>query len=157
MRASSIWFSSRLLYSKKVASGALFSYDNHVEETTERNERYVYWKRCIFPYFILIARFLFSRQTASVFSQIYWLFWRQLRVNIKDLNVLRQLFVQTTVIGLFFGLIYLKTNKDEKSAQNLNGLIFIMLIQVSYCDMISVINVSIRSEIVTTRLSPLRT
>ena len=47
------------------------------------------------------------------------------------------------VSALITGLIFLRQPYNQKGIMNINGAYFIMLIQVSYTNMIAVLNVSI--------------
>lgn len=47
------------------------------------------------------------------------------------------------MIALIFGLIYLRIKVDQSGVQNINGVVFLLLLNSSFNNLFAVINVSI--------------
>lgn len=84
-----------------------------------------------------------SRYEASIIQQVKCLFWRSWITNIRDPMVVRIKFIQTVFFALILGLVYLKTNDDyeQKDIMNINGVIFIIITNLSFYHVFSVLNV----------------
>nr|XP_022306294.1 protein white-like isoform X2 [Crassostrea virginica] len=101
-----------------------------------------------------------SRYDASIFQQMKSVFWRswvtnlrdpmvvrikfiQSLVRLRDPMVVRIKFIQTLFFALVLGLVYLKTNDDydQDDIMNLNGVIFIIITNLSFNHLFSVLNV----------------
>jgi hypothetical protein len=105
-----------------------------------------------------------SKYTSNFFSQLYWLFWRQMKVDLRSPLATRVLAFQVLVnlslftfnnytkdyfkfflfkvISVFIGLIFLRLNNDEKGVQNRLGVLYILLMQCNFGFVLSVVNVS---------------
>lgn len=84
-----------------------------------------------------------SRYGASLLQQVKSVFWRSWITNIRDPLIVRIKFVQTIFFSVILGLIYLKTD-DEYSQQdimNINGAIFVIITNLSFTNIFSVLNV----------------
>ncbi|XP_021375248.1 protein white-like isoform X2 [Mizuhopecten yessoensis] len=83
-----------------------------------------------------------SRYGASWFAQFINVLWRSWVTNVRDPIVFKAKIFQTIVISVLFGLIYLKTNDEynQNDVQNINGLLFLLLIQMTMQNLFAVIN-----------------
>lgn len=84
-----------------------------------------------------------SRYEASIIQQVKCVFWRSWITNIRDPMVVRIKFIQTVFFALILGLVYLKTNDDyeQEDIMNINGVIFIIITNLSFYHVFSVLNV----------------
>ena len=55
-------------------------------------------------------------------------------------NYMTNLSINQKFIGLLFGLIYLKLDVDQEGVQNINGVLFLLITNVSFSNMFPVIN-----------------
>lgn len=83
-----------------------------------------------------------TRYGASWFTQFINVLWRSWVTNVRDPIVFKAKIFQTIVISVLFGLIYLKTNDEynQNDVQNINGLLFLLLIQMTMQNLFAVIN-----------------
>nr|UOU03358.1 ATP-binding cassette subfamily G-like 7 [Brachionus rubens] len=70
-----------------------------------------------------------KRYESTYFTQFVWLFWRQLLSTLREPLATRILIVQSIVFGLFLGFTYYQITFDQAGIQNINGLLFITLMQ----------------------------
>jgi len=56
--------------------------------------------------------------------QVAWLLWRSALGEIRDPFALRVTVIQTVVIAIVVGLIFLQLNYDQTGIRNLNGIKF---------------------------------
>lgn len=61
--------------------------------------------------------------------------------SLRDPLQLRILFSQTLVMAVVYGLIYLRLEMDQEGIQNMNGVLFICLLNCSFGTLFGVINV----------------
>lgn len=83
-----------------------------------------------------------SRYGASWFAQFRSVLWRSWVTNIRDPMVFKAKLFQSIVIAVMLGLIYLKTDDvyNQNDVQNINGILFLMLIQMTMQNLFAVIN-----------------
>nr|QNH67970.1 ATP-binding cassette transporter subfamily G-like protein 4 [Brachionus plicatilis] len=77
---------------------------------------------------------------ANIFVQFIWLLWRSFLSTIRDKLSFQIAIVQTIVIAVILGLIYLQIEYNQAGVQNINGIIFLFLTNTSFSNMFSVIN-----------------
>nr|UOU03356.1 ATP-binding cassette subfamily G-like 6-1 [Brachionus rubens] len=80
---------------------------------------------------------------ASIPEQFKWLLWRNFITDIRNPITSTILIAQVIFIGLFFGLIYLDLNLDEKGVSNTTGLLFVLMMNVGFMFIFPVLNVFI--------------
>jgi ATP-binding cassette, subfamily G (WHITE), eye pigment precursor transporter len=69
-----------------------------------------------------------------------WLLWRNVLNDMRTPIASKILFIQTLVIGLFFGLIYLQLANDENGAMDRNGCLFILLMNTGFAYLFPILN-----------------
>ncbi len=80
---------------------------------------------------------------ASFLTQMRWLLWRNIIGIIREpFNFLFQI-IQTLVMSLVFGLIYLQLKYDQKGVMDMNGYIFLCLCNNGFTTIFFVVAVSI--------------
>ncbi|XP_078321987.1 protein white-like [Crassostrea virginica] len=84
-----------------------------------------------------------SRYGASLVQQLRSVFWRSWISNIRDPLIVRIKFIQTIFFSVILGLIYLKTDDDysQNDIMNVNGAIFVIITNLSFTNLFSVLNV----------------
>ncbi|XP_048753747.2 protein white-like isoform X2 [Ostrea edulis] len=84
-----------------------------------------------------------SRYEASFSQQAKSVFWRSWISSIRDPLIVRIKFVQTIFFAVILGLIYLKTDDDydQDDIMNINGVIFVIITNLSFTNIFSVLNV----------------
>nr|QNH67975.1 ATP-binding cassette transporter subfamily G-like protein 9 [Brachionus plicatilis] len=80
---------------------------------------------------------------SSYFEQFKWLIWRNFITDIRTPISSKILFIQVLFISIFFGLIYLKIELDEKGVQNTTGLLFVTMMNVGFIFYFPILNVFI--------------
>ncbi|XP_054724470.1 protein white-like [Uloborus diversus] len=81
-----------------------------------------------------------SKYKASWCSQFYALLWRCWISMIREPMLAKVRFVQTLVVSLLLGLIYLNQAYDQNGIMNLNGALFLALTNITFHNLFSVIN-----------------
>lgn len=83
-----------------------------------------------------------SRYGASWFQQFRCVFWRSWVGNIREPMIIKVRLIQTIVIAVAFGLIYLKTDNDyvQEDVQNINGVLFLLIMNMTFTFMFAVLN-----------------
>ncbi|GFY43706.1 protein white [Trichonephila inaurata madagascariensis] len=81
-----------------------------------------------------------SRYKASWCSQFKAVLWRSWISLIRDPMLIKVRFLQSLVIGLMLGLIFYKQELNEKGIMNINGALFLILMNSCFGNMFSVIN-----------------
>lgn len=69
-----------------------------------------------------------------------WLFWRSGISMIRDPFSTKLALIQTIVIAVLLGLIFLRLNYDQTGIQNMNGVLFLFITNTSFSNMFAVIN-----------------
>ena len=72
--------------------------------------------------------------------QLKWLVWRSFISSSRNPMETRIIFAQTIFIALLFGLIFLQQDLDQNGVQNINGVIFLLLMNSSASNIFSVVN-----------------
>lgn len=70
-----------------------------------------------------------------------WLLWRNALNDFRTPVASKILLIQTLVIGVFFGLIYLRLGSDENAAMDRNGLLFILMMNIGFAYLFPILNV----------------
>ncbi|GFT35026.1 protein white [Nephila pilipes] len=73
-------------------------------------------------------------------SQFRTVFWRSCLSLRRDVVLLKVRLFQAAAMGLLIGLIFLQQDMDQKGVMNINGAIFLLLVNVSFNNMYTVIN-----------------
>lgn len=82
-----------------------------------------------------------KRFEASRIQQFCMVLWRSWLTVIRDPASLRLRAMQTIMISLVFGLIYLRQNLDQEGVMNINGFLFILVTNMSFSSQFIVINI----------------
>ncbi|XP_048768264.2 protein white-like isoform X1 [Ostrea edulis] len=84
-----------------------------------------------------------TRYEAPIVQQVKSLFWRSWVTAIRDPLIVRVKFIQTIFFAVVLGLVYLKTDDaySQDDIMNMNGVIFIMITNISFTNIFSVLNV----------------
>ncbi|XP_027197959.2 protein white-like [Dermatophagoides pteronyssinus] len=77
---------------------------------------------------------------ASWFEQFNALLWRSFISNIREPMITRIKFSQTLTVALLLGIVYWQQKLDQKGIMNINGAIFILIINLTFMNVFSVIN-----------------
>ncbi|KAJ8314084.1 hypothetical protein KUTeg_008645 [Tegillarca granosa] len=74
--------------------------------------------------------------------QFRCVFWRSWVGNIREPMIIKVRLIQTIVIAVAFGLIYLKTDNDyvQEDVQNINGVLFLLIMNMTFTFMFAVLN-----------------
>lgn len=81
-----------------------------------------------------------SAYKTNIFTQFRWLFWRDTLSSLRNPIETRITFIQTSVIALMFGLIYFQLDLDQLGIQNINGVLFLLLLNSSFSNLFPVLN-----------------
>ncbi|GFQ95823.1 protein white [Trichonephila clavata] len=81
-----------------------------------------------------------SRYKASWCSQFRAVLWRSWISLIRDPMLIKVRFLQSLVIGLMLGLVFYKQELNDKGIMNINGALFLILMNSCFGNMFSVIN-----------------
>ncbi|XP_015906784.1 protein white isoform X2 [Parasteatoda tepidariorum] len=81
-----------------------------------------------------------SRYKAGWFSQFRAVLWRSWISLIREPMLTKVRFLQSIVIALILGLVYLNQSYDEKGVMNINGALFLLLMNLTFQNMFSVVN-----------------
>ncbi|GIY38002.1 protein white [Caerostris extrusa] len=81
-----------------------------------------------------------SRYRASWISQFRAVLWRSWISLIRDPMLIKVRFIQSVVIALLLGLVFYNQTYNQEGIMNINGAIFIILMNNSFSNMFSVIN-----------------
>lgn len=80
---------------------------------------------------------------ASWMEQFHALLWRSFISNVREPMITRIKFSQTLTVALLLGIVYWRQQLDQKGIMNINGAIFILIINLTFMNVFSVINVNI--------------
>jgi EPP (Eye Pigment Precursor) family transporter len=82
-----------------------------------------------------------SPYLASWGQQLGALAWRNGITTVRDPLVAKVRIIQAVVIAVILGVVYFGQNLDQKGIQNINGVLFLLLTNVSFGNLLSVVNV----------------
>ncbi|XP_056007707.1 protein white-like [Ostrea edulis] len=84
-----------------------------------------------------------SSSGPSYFQQLRCVMWRTWITTVREPMLVKIKFIQTLIIALFIGLVYLKTTNDyhQEDIMNINGVIFLLIISFTYNSLFPVLNV----------------
>ncbi|XP_012935697.1 protein white [Aplysia californica] len=80
-----------------------------------------------------------SRYTSSYFVQLTNLFWRSWTSQFRDHMLFWVRIVQSVAIALVLGLVYLQLEVDQKGVQNINGGVFLLIVNISFTNLFAVL------------------
>ncbi|XP_052773368.1 protein white-like [Mya arenaria] len=81
-----------------------------------------------------------SRYEASIFTQFRAVFARSWKTMIREPMVMRVRVIQTVVLALLLGLIYLQVDNDQEGVMNVNGVLFLVLTNMTFTSVFGVLN-----------------
>ncbi|XP_046580538.1 protein white-like [Haliotis rubra] len=81
-----------------------------------------------------------DRYQTSWIRQFSTVLWRSWISVFRDVILFRVRVLQTLLIALVFGLIYLKQEYNQEGVMNINGALFLLITNASFSSMFSVIN-----------------
>ncbi|KAH3715726.1 protein white-like [Dreissena polymorpha] len=81
-----------------------------------------------------------SRYEASFFQQFRAVFARSWKTTYREPMLLRVRVIQTIFLGLMLGLIYLQLDIDQQGVMNINGVLFLMLTNMTFSNVFGVLN-----------------
>ncbi|KPM06128.1 ABC transporter sub-family G-like protein 10 [Sarcoptes scabiei] len=81
-----------------------------------------------------------SIHQAPWFEQFSALLWRSFISNLREPMIVRIKIVQTIVVALLLGLVFVSQNLDQKGIMNINGAIFSTIINLTFMNVFSCIN-----------------
>ena len=73
-------------------------------------------------------------------NQLKWLLWRSFLGSSRNPLETKISLIQTVVIAVLFGLIYLRLKVDQDGVQNINGVLFLLITNQSFSNLFPVIN-----------------
>jgi hypothetical protein len=76
---------------------------------------------------------------ANALVQIQWLVWRNMIDSFRDPLAIRVLFIQTLVMAIIYSLIYFRIETNQEGIQNINGVLFICLLNCSFGTLFNVL------------------
>ena len=84
-----------------------------------------------------------SPYKASWLEQFRALLWRSFLSVIKEPMIMQVRFIQTVVIAVILGILYLGQEEDQNGIMNINGALFLLLTNMTFSNMFAVVNVSL--------------
>ncbi|XP_045170126.2 protein white-like isoform X2 [Mercenaria mercenaria] len=81
-----------------------------------------------------------SRYEAPWYMQFGAVFARSWKTTIREPMVARVRVIQTIVLSLVLGLIYLQLDVDQKGVQDINGVLFLILTNMTFTNVFGVLN-----------------
>lgn len=81
-----------------------------------------------------------SRYEASWGQQFLSVLWRSWISLLRDVVLFRVRVMQTMVVAVVLGLIYLRLDYDQTGVMNINGAIFLLITNASFSNMFAVVN-----------------
>ncbi|KAK7111238.1 protein white-like [Littorina saxatilis] len=81
-----------------------------------------------------------SRYEAGWGRQFSCVIWRSWISLMRDAILFRVRMIQTMVVALVLGLIYLRLDYDQKGVMNINGALFLLITNASFTNMFAVVN-----------------
>lgn len=97
---------------------------------------------CSFVYLYACA----SRYKTGFFTQLHWLLWRSAIDTFRNPFEFRIRFVLSIVIGVLFGLLFLRLEYNQQAFQNLSAVIFMLIINISFSSVQSNADVNLLFE-----------
>ncbi|XP_059079534.1 protein white-like [Tigriopus californicus] len=82
-----------------------------------------------------------SPYKASWIEQFRALLWRSFLSVMKEPMIVKVNLIQTIVISLILGVIYMNQEYDQKGASNINGALFIIITNLNFSNVFGVVNV----------------
>nr|AHK05663.1 ATP-binding cassette transporter sub-family G 125057 [Tigriopus japonicus] len=82
-----------------------------------------------------------SPYKASWIEQFRALLWRSFLSVMKEPMIVKVNLIQTIVISLILGIIYMNQEYDQKGASNINGALFIIITNLNFSNVFGVVNV----------------
>jgi len=82
-----------------------------------------------------------SPYKASWLAQFKALTWRNFLAMIKEPLLVKVRIIQSVVIALILGVIYLGQDLDQDGIQNVNGALFVLITNLSFANIFAVVNV----------------
>uniref|UniRef100_A0A7E4VRY2 ABC2_membrane domain-containing protein n=1 Tax=Panagrellus redivivus TaxID=6233 RepID=A0A7E4VRY2_PANRE len=79
------------------------------------------------------------RQRASFFSQFRLILKRSMIDNKRNPSLARAKMIQKIVMGLFVGLLYLRTSMTEVGIANINGALFYLVAELTYSTLFGIL------------------
>nr|QNH67971.1 ATP-binding cassette transporter subfamily G-like protein 5 [Brachionus plicatilis] len=79
------------------------------------------------------------KYNSSYPSQLGWLLWRQLKMDFKNPLATKVVALQTIIVAIFLGLIFLRLEENEIGVQNRTGALFIVLMQCNFAFLFGVV------------------
>ncbi len=92
-----------------------------------------------FKFKINFCRFI-SYKVGS-FTQLYWLIWREVISKKRDPLATKVQIINTLMFAIVFGLIYLRLDVSSDNIQNINGVIFLCITNVTFANLFPVLQV----------------
>lgn len=81
-----------------------------------------------------------SRYKVNSFSQLKWLMWRDGLASYRDQRETKISVIQTAAFAVLFGLIYLRLTLDQTGVQNINGVLFLMIVNTTFSNLFPILN-----------------
>lgn len=81
-----------------------------------------------------------SRYRVSFLTQFWVLLWRAFTANKREPALFRAKLINTTIVAIIFGLVYLDQTYDQKGIMNINGALFLFQAQMSFGSVFPVVN-----------------
>ncbi|XP_012935669.1 protein white [Aplysia californica] len=76
---------------------------------------------------------------SSLWVQVKNLFWRSWIAQFRDAMLFWVRIGQSLAIGLVLGLVYLQLDVDQKGVQNINGAIYLLILNVTFTNVFAVL------------------
>ncbi|XP_052218229.1 protein white-like [Dreissena polymorpha] len=81
-----------------------------------------------------------SRYEAAFFQQFMAVFVRSWKSTYREPMIIRVRIIQTLILGLMIGLMYLQLDIDQQGVMNINGVLFLILINITSQNLFGVIH-----------------
>jgi ATP-binding cassette, subfamily G (WHITE), eye pigment precursor transporter len=81
-----------------------------------------------------------SGYKSNSFTQLRWLTWRNVIATVRNPMDTKIGIMQAIIIALLFGLIFLQQELTQEGVQNINGVLFLFITNMSFSNMFAVIN-----------------
>lgn len=72
------------------------------------------------------------RFKASFLTQVRWLLWRSSIDTFRNPFEFPLRMIMAIIIGVLFGLIFLRLEYDQKAFQNLSAVIFLLIVNITF-------------------------
>ena len=87
-----------------------------------------------------------SRYKTGFFTQLRWLLWRSAIDTFRNPFEFRIRFVLSIVIGVLFGLLFLRLDYNQQAFQNISAVIFMLIINNTFSNVQSAADVNLLLE-----------